>query len=150
DGTRGARAILDAARATTRSDPTLWLLGALGFSVRGGLLLLLLPILWVPTPVLLSIFLAPYLTTSGLSAEALPALGVSAVVAGVVVVCAIVLAAFADLAAFERVAANRETVVFRGGTPPRPLEGRARAAAHLGLVSLNLLGIVPILAVLVP
>jgi hypothetical protein len=53
------RAVLETARATTRSDPTLWLLGALGFCVRGGIVLLLLPILWVPTPVLLSIFLAP-------------------------------------------------------------------------------------------
>jgi hypothetical protein len=148
--TPGVRAILDAARATIRSDPTLWLLGALGFCVRGGVVLLLLPILWVPTPVLLSIFLAPYLSSSGLSAEAVPALAVSGVVAIALVVAAVTVAAFVDVAAFERVAANRATTALRGEHAPRRVEGRSRTTAALGLISLSLLGLVPIVAALIP
>jgi hypothetical protein len=146
----GVRTILDAARATTRSDPTLWLLGALSFCVRGGVVLLLLPILWVPTPVLLSIFLAPYLSSSGLSAEAVPALAVSGVVALALVAAAIAVAAFVDLAAFERVVASEATAAVRLGRAPRPVEGRSRTAAALGLISLSLLGLIPILAALIP
>ena len=146
----GVRAIFDAARSTTGSDPVLWLLGALSFCVRGGVVLLLVPILWVPTPVLLSVFLAPYLTSSGLSAEAIPALAVSGIVAIVLLVAAITLAAVADLAAYERVVANRATSVVRRGRTPARLEGRGRTAALLGLISLSLIGLVPILAALVP
>src|SRR4051794_17191228 len=146
----GVRAILDIARATIRSDPTLWLLGALSFCVRGGVVVLLLPIVWVPTPVLLSIFLAPYLSSSGLSAEAIPALAVSGVVAIAIVAAAIAVAAYADLAAFERVVTNGAAAALRGGRAVHPVEGRSRAAAVLGLVSLSLLGLVPILAALIP
>jgi hypothetical protein len=146
----GVRAILDAARGTTRSDPTLWLLGALSFCLRGGIVLLLLPIVWVPTPVLLSIFLAPYLTSSGPSASAIPVLAASGVVAMGLVVAAIAVAALADVAAFERVSTNPATAEVRGGRTAFRLEGRRRAAAALGLISLTLIALVPIVAALVP
>ncbi len=38
-----------------RRDPGLWLLGLVGFGARGGLVLLTLPVLTIPSPVLLSI-----------------------------------------------------------------------------------------------
>src|SRR4051812_18481601 len=155
DGTRssaglGLRAIVDMARATARSDPALWLLGALSFCVRGGVLVVLLPILWVPTPVLLSIFLAPYLTSSGPSAEAIPAVAVSGGVAIVLVAVAIVTAAFVDLASFERVARN-PAVAGVGGRPGlRGVAGGNRSATTLGLIYLSVIGLVPVVAALVP
>ena len=144
----GLRAVLDAARLTARADPQLWLLGAFSFCVRGGVVLLLLPILWLPTPVLVSIFLAPYLTSSGVSAEAVPALAISGVVAIALVCAAVVVAAYSDLAAYERVIASKAASVLQPGRPARRLDGRGRAATWLGLISLGLLGLVPIVAAL--
>jgi hypothetical protein len=146
----GLRAILEASGSTVRSDPQLWLLGALSFCVRGGVVLLLLPILWVPTPVLLSVFLAPYLTSSGLSAEAIPALAISGIVAIGLVCGAVVIAAFTDLAAYERVVASGTTRVVRGGRESQLVDRRGRTSAGIGLICLSLIGLVPILAALIP
>jgi hypothetical protein len=144
DQGRGVRAAIGASIRTVVADPGLWLLGALSFSVRGGVLLVLLPLLWVPSPVLLSIFLGRYITTSGLSAEAGPLAGVITVGAVLAIVAAIFVAAYAQLASFERVATSDETASLRGGRLPRPVEGGLRRGLILRLAALNLLGLIPI------
>ena len=55
DSGRDAGAVVGTAAAVVVADPVLWLLGIVGFGVRGGLVLLTLPVLTIPSPVLLSI-----------------------------------------------------------------------------------------------
>lgn len=145
---RGLGAALGAARSSVIADPALWLLGAMSFCVRGGVLLILLPILWVPSPVLLSVFFGRYITTSGVSAEVVPvALSVGLVV-GVALIMAVVLAAYAQLASFERIASGDETAALRMDRSPRTLPGRERAAVVLRLTVLNLASLVPVVLLL--
>jgi hypothetical protein len=141
---RGVRAALAASLGAVIADPALWLLGALSFSVRGGVLLVLLPILWVPSPVLLSVFFGRYITTSGLSAEAGPLAAAAGAVAVVAVLAAVILAGYAQLVSFERVVSSEETGSMRGGRLPWRVEGRQRRGVILRLAALNLVGLVPI------
>lgn len=130
------------------ADPALWLLGALSFSVRGGVLLILLPIVWVPSPVLLSVFLGRYITTSGLSPDVVPVAITVVFVVFFAVAAALLLAAFAQLASFERIAARPETDALRLGQPARTLCGRERAAIVVRVAALGAFGLVPSLLLL--
>ena len=65
DSGRGPRAVIGTAAAIVGGDPGLWLLGLAGFGARGGLVLLTLPVLTIPSPVLLSILFRSELGTSG-------------------------------------------------------------------------------------
>lgn len=141
---RGLRAALGASLGAVVADPQLWLFGALSFSVRGGVLVVLLPILWVPSPVLLSVFLGRYITTSGLSPEVVPlATGAGALIV-LAIVAAVVLAGYAQIVSFERVVSSEETASLRNGRMPRAIAGRERRGLILRLATLNLLGLIPI------
>ena len=145
---RGTAAALAAAQSSVKHDPALWLLGALSFCVRGGVLLILLPILWVPSPVLLSVFFGRYLTTSGISPDAVPVALSVGLGAGLAVIAAVALAAYAQLSSFERIACGAETRSLLAGRAPRALHGRERGAIVLRLTLLNLASLVPVLLLL--
>ncbi|MEA2622557.1 MAG: hypothetical protein QOH61_1467 [Chloroflexota bacterium] len=147
---RGVRSALGASLDVVLRDPGLWLLGALSFSVRGGVILVLLPIVWIPSPVLLSVFFGRYITTSGLSADVIPVAALAGAVAVLALAGAAVLAAHADLASFERLVTGGSTAGLRGERPARPLGGRERHRMVAGLAALNLLGLLPILLLTAP
>jgi hypothetical protein len=140
----GTRAALAAAVAVVRGDPGLWLLGALGFAARGGLLLLVMPIVWVPTPVLLSVFLGGFITTSGVSSSATSLLLAVGLILGLVLIAAVLLAAYADMASFDRTAWSDETAALRADRPALVLGPGERRRLVLRLAGANLLGLVPI------
>jgi hypothetical protein len=93
--------------------PSLLLLGALGFMVRGGALLLALPILVLPTPVTLRLLIGDNLGSSGFTAGFyLLVVAAAAVLVGLVVAC-LAIAAHVEVSAFERLA-GRARPVHRG------------------------------------
>lgn len=145
---RGLGAALAAAVTSVVADPGLWLLGAVSFFVRGGALVILLPILWVPSPVLMSVFLAPFITTSGISPDVVPVAVSAAIAVIVAAVAAVVLAGYVQLAAFERIAGRNETDALRFGHQPRTLHNGERLGIVVRLAVIQLLGLVPALLLL--
>lgn len=145
---RGLPATLAAATATVLADPGMWLLGALSFSLRGGVAVMVLPILWVPSPVLLSVFFGRFITTSGLSPDVLPAAVAVGLVLGLALVVAVLLASYTQLVSFERTATSNETAGLRAGAAARSLRGRERFATVMGLAALHLLGLIAVLLTL--
>lgn len=129
-----ARAV-GAALATVVAEPSLWLLGSAGFLVRGGLLLLALPIWTLPSPVGIATLLGPAVVSTGRLEG--PLLAVAA--AGLLLVAGLCLAglfaaAWIDAALFERFVADPETAGLRGGRRLR--EGWRRPIVALAGVAL--------------
>ena len=83
------------------ADPALWLLGIVGFGARGGLVLLTLPVLTIPSPVLLSILFRNELNTSGTSPSYDVLALMAAALTGVVALLAILVSAWAELHAWN-------------------------------------------------
>ncbi|MBA3777824.1 MAG: hypothetical protein H0X16_00700 [Chloroflexi bacterium] len=134
---------LATALAVVLADPQLWLLGALGFLLRGGWLVLALPIWALPSPVELSTLLgADAIGAAGLSANLVAAIALAlAGLAGLVVVAAFG-TAVADLSAWERLLASSELAT-TGGAAARVLPER-RLRTVLELVAIQVLLLVPV------
>jgi hypothetical protein len=93
-----------AAIAVAGGDGGLWAICLFGFLVRGGLLVILLPVLAVPSPVGLSIIVGPDIVdATGVSARVLGLVAGGLIILAVTVLVALVAAAAADLAAFRQV-----------------------------------------------
>ena len=122
----GWRRGIGSAVAVVVGQPALWLIGALGFAARGGVLLLALPIFVVPTPIEVRAMLGTGLGSSGLTASFYASLPVLAAVGLAVVVAALTLAAQAELSAFERLVHDPETAEERRHIEPRPVRGAER------------------------
>lgn len=141
---RGPRATVGAAAQAVAGSPRLWLLGVVAFAVRGGLVVLTLPILTIPSPVLLSILFRDELGTAGPS----PALQASALVLAVMtalaVLVAIVVSAWCDLEAFEAVTRDDATLDLRLGRAPVSLGG-ARTSVLLWLAAIQAAAMLPLL-----
>lgn len=88
--------------AVVLAHPSLWLLGALGFAARGGIIVLAAVVVVLPTPVEVRMLLGDNLSSSGFSAGFMRSLVPIAVGIGLLVAAALVVAARAELAAFER------------------------------------------------
>lgn len=141
---RSWRAGVATAFAVTLGQPSLWLLGALGFAGRGGFLLLALPIVTVPSPVVLSIIFRGSFATTGLSSE-LESLLILLV--GVLFVGGLLLSAYADVAAFERLVRDPESDELRAGMVPHDLEPGERRRLVLALAGIQAVALVPALIV---
>ncbi|MDQ3937451.1 MAG: hypothetical protein M3253_02080, partial [Chloroflexota bacterium] len=77
------RSALGSALAVVAGQPSLWLLGALGFAGRGGVLLLAIPMLVLPTPIELRILVGSNLGSGGFSPGFYVVLAVAAAVLAV-------------------------------------------------------------------
>jgi hypothetical protein len=116
----GWRARLSTALASVVDRPSLWLFGVLGFSLRGGILLLTLPIIVVPTPVEVRLLLGDYLGTSGFSQHFWFESGVVAFIAAAATLMVLSVIARLEVAAFARL--------------PIVDEGSARRLSHRAFV----------------
>src|SRR3972149_6684624 len=99
-----------AALSVVVAEPSLWLLGSAGFLVRGGLVLLALPIVTLPSPVGITTLLGPAVVNTGRLEGPL----LAAVAAGLLLVAGLCLAglfaaAWIDAALFERFVADPHT-----------------------------------------
>ncbi|HTS14207.1 MAG TPA: hypothetical protein VMH24_00960 [Candidatus Sulfotelmatobacter sp.] len=127
--------LLGAARHT----PALWTVGLVGFLARGGWLVILLPMLALPSPVSLSVLIGPDLVdANGLSARVATLLAVAGVIALVAVFAGLVTATLADIATFQG-------LLDAVGVPARPLTGPGMRGLALQLLMLQLLAAGPLL-----
>jgi hypothetical protein len=123
---------LGTAAAVVFGDPRLWLVGAAAFLLRGGWLLLALPIWVLPSPVALSSLLGP--DAVGPAGPSLRALTVALAVAlGLLVIAAaaVVGGALADLVSVERFIEDPETAAIRSDRTGRQLGTRQRVLLAL-------------------
>lgn len=143
---RGWRASVSTAFAVTLGRPSLWLLGALGFAGRGGFVLLALPIITIPSPVVLSIVFRRGFVATGISSELEVLI---ALVAGGLVVSGLLLAAYADVAAFYRLARDEGSEELRAGVEARQLERGEGRRLVLALAGIHAVALIPALIVVV-
>jgi hypothetical protein len=141
----GWRAAALVALGVAVGRPILWLYGALGFAARGGLVVLALPMLTIPSPVVLSTLFRGQLSTSGLApgSEWLAVVALGG--AFVVFALALLAAAWADVAAFEAFARDPDTAELRWETGPRELGRRERSRLVLVLATVQAVALLPAL-----
>ncbi len=124
--------------------PALWSVGLVGFLARGGFLLILLPMLALPSPVSLSVLIGPDLVdANGLSARVAALLLLAGGLVVLALVGGLVMAALADIAAFEG-------LLSAAGVAASSTAGRPTARLVLKLLALQLVAAVPLLVALVP
>jgi hypothetical protein len=144
DAGRGWRSVVSAAGQAVAGSPRLWLLGIVAFAFRGGLLVLTLPILTIPSPVLLSILFRDGIGTAGPS----PALQATAVVLAILtavgVLVAVLVSAWCDLLAFEGTVRDDASLELRLGRPARAF-GRERTSMFLWLAAIQAAAMLPLL-----
>jgi hypothetical protein len=129
----GWRGGVATAVAIVAAQPSLWLVGALGFAARGGFVVLALPMLIVPTPIEVRALLGDSLSSGGLTPQFFAMLVPVGAVAALLVLVALALAAQAELTAFDRLVTDAESVDQRDGREPRALDGRQRRGVLLRL-----------------
>lgn len=141
---RGQRAAMGAAAQAVAGSPRLWLLGIAGFAVRGGALVLTLPIVTIPSPVLLSVLLRDEIGTAG-PAPGFQALAlVLALLTAVACLVALLVSAWCDLHAFELLTRDGSTLDLRLGREPRPF-GADRTSVLLWLAAIQAAALLPVL-----
>lgn len=137
----GLRSALSIASSVAVARPSLWLLGGLGFAARGGFLVLALPVLTIPSPVVISILLRDQLGATGLG-EGSDALLLAAVgILSAILVACLFLAAYADVAAFERVAVATDGL--GEDRVPRRLAAGARMDLAITLATIQGAALIP-------
>lgn len=137
----GVRLPLVAAAGRT---PALWTVGLVGFLGRGGLILVVLPMVALPSPVSLSVLIGPDLVdANGLSARVQALLALVGVVGLLFVAAGLVMAALADIGAFEG-------LLSAAGVAARPSTRRGTGLLVLGLLALQLIAALPVLIAIVP
>jgi len=124
--------------------PALWSVGLVGFLARGGVVVVLLPMLAVPSPVSLSVLIGPDLVdANGLSARVAALLVLAGGLAALAVAGGLVLAALADIAAFAG-------GLSAAGVATPSLATRPTVRLVAELLALQLVAAVPLLVALVP
>ena len=147
---RALRTSVATALAVVLSDPALWLLGAAGFLVRGGWLLLVLPIWSLPSPVAITTLLgADALGTGRLTPQLLGLIAAALAAFGATLVASAAAAAAVEVAAFEHFVCDPETLELRRGREARQLPGGERSRLIVRLVALSGLLLLPAGAALV-
>jgi hypothetical protein len=130
---RPLRAALQAALRDRRA----WAVALLGWLARGGLLIVLLPLLALPSPVGFSIIIGPDIVdATGVPARIQHLLVAGALVCLALVVLALATAAWAERAAFRgRVAGSRSVQLGSSTGPPSGLSG---------LIAISVLSLIPV------
>lgn len=145
DPGHGWRSAMGTALALVLGDPALWLLGLLGFAARGGFVVLVVPIVTIPSPVLLSILFRGEISTSGVT-PAFATLAVAIVAAlALCMLFGLFAAAYADVTAYERSMRDQETDQLRNGLTIRALVPSERRSLIIWVAAIESAGLVPIL-----
>jgi hypothetical protein len=142
----GWRAGAGAAAAVAAADPGSWALGLLGFLVRGGALLVMLPILSVPSPVLLSMLFRGEVGMIGRGELRVIAIGVGVVLA-IVAILGVIASAYADLALAERFVRDSESEGLRQGRRAVPLSRASRRSLLWWVASVQAVALLPVIGV---
>jgi hypothetical protein len=122
----GWRAHLGIAVAVILGQPQLWLIGALGFALRGGIILLLLPIFVLPSPVEVRLLLGSSLGSTGLTADFWPIVVFGSAASSVGLIAVLAAIARLEVSAFDKLLRDPETADLRGWRPA-PVISRARS-----------------------
>lgn len=104
----GWRVQIGRALTAPAEQPRLWLLGMLSFMLRGGLVVLLLPIVVLPTQVEVRLMLGGNLGSSGLSPVLWAAVGVATIFSTGLVLVVLYALARIEASAFAQLAADPE------------------------------------------
>lgn len=140
----GWRAGAGTAAAVAAADPGSWALGALGFLVRGGALLVLVPILSVPSPVLLSILFRGEVGMIGRGELRVIAIGVG-IALSLVAIAGVIVSAYADLALAERFVHDPESEGLRRGKGAVVLSKAARRSLLWWVASVQAIALLPVI-----
>ena len=131
------RSGVDGAAAVVIAEPVLWLTGALGFLLRGGIFVLIAAVIVLPTPIEVRSFLGEGLGSAGFS----PTLIQTAVTAGAVVLGMAMFGLFVlgwiELTAYERIVGDPELDGQREGRRLVRLTGRARRRLLIDLFAVQ-------------
>jgi hypothetical protein len=126
------------------ADPRLWLIGSAAFLLRGGWLLLGLPIWALPSPVGISTLLGPNaFTAAGPSAGLVAALLAATGALAILIALSAVGAAWIEVAAYVGFCLDPETDGLRTGRVARPPTGRRRARLILEVVGIQATMLLP-------
>lgn len=120
-----------------KSQPGLWVLGGLGYLLRGGAVVLTLAILVLPSPVSVRLMLGTFLGSSGLTPQFYVVAGFALGLLALLALLGTIGSAFIEVASFERLVSRGSPLdgLGRGTTRPGP-SGRRRLLAALVLVQL--------------
>lgn len=142
---RGVAAVVSVATDAVVADPGIWLLGILGAAVRGGTLVLALPIMTIPSPVLLSVLFREQLGTSGPTQAFGVMAFVLALLSAIGVLVALLVSAWCDLTAFERIIRSDAASDLRLGRTPRVLGPEERRGMWLWVAAIQAVALIPML-----
>ncbi|CAN5790836.1 hypothetical protein BH24CHL6_BH24CHL6_17070 [soil metagenome] len=131
-------------------QPVLWLMGAVGFALRGGLLLLMASIVVLPTPIELRMLIGANLGSTGLTPGFLAFLAGGAVLAALLVLAVLALLAYFELATFERLVRDPEAVRPDEGRHLKAPDAAQRRALLAGLVLIQLLTLAALVVAALP
>lgn len=143
------RAGLAIALSVVASQPRLWLLGMVGFCLRGGVLLLVLPMIMLPTQVEARLLIGDYLGSTGFTAGFWALIATSAILAAVLTFGILLILAKVELAAFEGLIDDPDAVV-HGSFQPIPLTEGARRQLRVRLFAVQVLTFVALMASATP
>jgi hypothetical protein len=122
----GWRGDVSAALAVVAGEPRLWLLGMLGFLLRGGVLILALPIIVLPTQVEVRLMLGANLGTSGLTPGFFVLAGAAGIIAALMALLALLTVAVVDVVSFEQMVTSPHSLEQRAWREPIELAGATR------------------------
>jgi hypothetical protein len=146
----GWRADLEVALAFVRRRPDAWLLGALGFSLRGGIALLTLPIIVLPTQVEARQLLGSGLSSSGLTQGFWQGVVVATVITVAVLLGIFYVLARTELGLFERLVADSASEPGPATQARRQLTRGGRAGLLARLFVVQAVGALALLMSAVP
>lgn len=123
--------------AAVKDRPGLWVLGGLGYLLRGGTLVLTLAILVLPSPISVRLMLGTLLGSSGFTPQFYVAVGIALGLITLLTLLGTVVGAFIEVASFERLLSSGAPLHSAGRMATRPSRpGHRRLLASLVLVQL--------------
>jgi len=146
---RGWRARLNSALAAVSRQPQLWLLGMVGFLLRGGALILLVPIVVLPTQVEARLLIGDYLGSTGFTSGFWILIAVAALSALALSVALLAVLARIELSAFEMLIEDPATADQHAFAPARP-SAHARRRLLLRLFAIQLVTLVALAVAAAP
>jgi len=145
----GWRARLSSALAVVSGEPRLWLLGMVGFLLRGGVLVLVVPTVVLPTQVEARLLIGDYLGSMGFTSGFWALIAVAAFGALALSVALLAVLARIELSAFEALIEDPAMADHRPFAPARPSR-QARRLLLFRLFGIQVLTLVALVVAAAP